>query len=506
MTVSTFNPTNDLSKKILNTQILPELPQNIIEPLERVMESSKSTEINNPNNNPNTDLSSSDSTLFFEQSDSKVNSKIHPEDINPQIQKPKFNLFNILFSSREFDFQCNAFDFFRLFLALVVVVYHGFVVFYTNNGYSFFKANWVYFPFDMLSKEDGYTHIGSIAVLGFFIISGFLIARSAVYTKSWLEFFAKRFWRVYPGYIMSLFLACAFFAPLAMLLQNKVALAPQIASETWQFFIRNILIETPVLQIPTLTTGYFSGSYWTLLQEVRAYILIAGLGYFGFLKRKQWTLGLTLLTNILSAVVLYNDNFRKIWDLLFYDFRFLILFNYFLVGSCFFLYLNRIRWTWFSFTLSIILLYLGYQNNLMGIVGSIAGTYAILFLSQVLPFKNWAKRIGDWSYGVYVYSSPLQICLLFTPFGRTNFGVYLLVSLVLSLFCGYLSWNFWEKRFLKISKKTTPPNDQSINEGTIISQSSEPIVIDQKEPPKPSQIYDSTKPVIQSQSITTTFL
>jgi peptidoglycan/LPS O-acetylase OafA/YrhL len=371
--------------------------------------------------------------------------------------KTRFNPFGFLFQSREFDFHSNAFDFLRLFLALVVVVYHGFIVFNTNNGHTFFRANWIYFPFDMLSKEEGYTHIGSIAVLGFFIISGFLIARSAVYTKSWLEFFQKRFWRVYPGYIMSLLVACVFLAPLALVLQDKFDQAPAIAAETWQFFIRNILIETPVIQIPTLTSGYFSGSYWTLLQEVRAYILIAFLGYLGLLKQKKWTVALTILTNAVSVLVLYNDSFRKMWDILFYDFRFIVLFNYFLVGACFFLYLDRIRWSWISFGLSLVLLYLGVEYNLMGLVGPIAGSYGVLFLSQVLPFKNWSKKIGDWSYGVYVYSSPIQICLLFTPFGRSNFGIYLLISILLSLFFGYLSWNYWEKRFLVKKLSQTNP-------------------------------------------------
>ena len=351
---------------------------------------------------------------------------------------PSFNQHKI------FDFKNNSFDFIRLFLACLVVVFHAFGFYYSNN---FWHSPFIYFNADVMSR-GGRTDWGELAVLGFFVISGFLITRSAIYSKSWASFFAKRFRRIYPGYLGSLFVTCFVFAPLTLVFRNDYSQLSTVINETLGFFFRSLWIETPVTKIPTLTSYYFNGSYWTLLQEVRAYILIVILAYFGWLKSN---LKLGLITGLLHLTYftgLYYPTTRFWVDFVFYDFRFVALFTYFLVGAMFFVNLEKIKWTWLGFTLSCFGILLSFQYNLAGIFLPVCGSYWLLFLSQVLPFKNLSTRIGDLSYGIYVYSSPLQVCLLYTPLVSLGFGIYTLTTLIISIVFGYLSWNYVEKRFL----------------------------------------------------------
>jgi peptidoglycan/LPS O-acetylase OafA/YrhL len=96
---------------------------------------------------------------------------------------------------------------------------------------------------------------------------------------------------------------------------------------------------------------------------------------------------------------------------------------------------------------------------LVGVIFNIGGllfppciAYSVLFLSQVLPVKDLSKKIGDYSYGVYIYSTPIQILLHYIIASGVismGFKTYNVVSILISIIAGFLSWNLVEKRFLK---------------------------------------------------------
>jgi peptidoglycan/LPS O-acetylase OafA/YrhL len=70
-------------------------------------------------------------------------------------------------------------------------------------------------------------------------------------------------------------------------------------------------------------------------------------------------------------------------------------------------------------------------------------------LTQTIPVQNLAKKYGDWSYGVYIYSSPILSIL--HSFGVPQFGFYIYSSMAvtISIVFGYLSYHLVEKQFLK---------------------------------------------------------
>ena len=68
------------------------------------------------------------------------------------------------------------------------------------------------------------------------------------------------------------------------------------------------------------------------------------------------------------------------------------------------------------------------------------------------PGEKFIKKIGDCSYGIYIYSFPLQQILM-NLFPSLDQKKLISISLPISILLGFLSWRFVEKKFLKRSSK-----------------------------------------------------
>src|SRR2546422_805983 len=95
----------------------------------------------------------------------------------------------------------NNFDFLRFFFALLVIYSHSYALVLTRAVSERTE------PFRILTR--GQAAGGALAVDGFFIISGFLIARSWFSSKGLFDYLKKRVLRIYPGFIVAVAL-CAF--------------------------------------------------------------------------------------------------------------------------------------------------------------------------------------------------------------------------------------------------------------------------------------------------------
>lgn len=77
------------------------------------------------------------------------------------------------------------------------------------------------------------------------------------------------------------------------------------------------------------------------------------------------------------------------------------------------------------------------------------GLVAVLILSlgfvAIKGIKNFGD-LGDASYGVYIYSFPIQQTLVW--FYKMNTYILMIYSVVLSIVFGFLSWHLIEKKML----------------------------------------------------------
>ncbi|CAN5212023.1 acyltransferase [soil metagenome] len=345
----------------------------------------------------------------------------------------------------------NSLGLIRLVLASLVIFDHAFPL----GGYG---AD----PFWTLTK--GQASLGSIAVLGFFIISGYLIAKSAM-SADWLQFLWRRFLRIFPAYWVVLLFTALIVAPIIWTIGGNALSAYFTFAPTGPvaYFVKNFTLQIGTYGIYDLlatTTPYgrevqasvFNGSLWTLAYEWQCYIMIGLLALAGVLAKARFVV--PLLTAFVGAVEVmsfidWDATSRFVPALA--DPELLQLTFAFLVGSSIAVYSNEII---FDNRLGIfagVLALLSLRFGAFSIVGVAAASYFVFYLAARLPRRvQWIGGKSDYSYGVYIYGFLVQQVLAY--FGVHNLGYvpFVLIALVLSLGFAWLSWHLVEKRAMAL--------------------------------------------------------
>lgn len=183
----------------------------------------------------------------------------------------------------------NAFDLLRLTAALAVIGEHSWVL--TGNGTP-------------LPATTG-TGLGRIGVGVFFLISGYLIARSWGADPSLRRFALRRALRIYPAYAVVVVLTVFALGPALTSLSTGEYFG---SAGTWSHLVRNLLIVPVQYDLPGVfetvpEPGAVNGSLWTIRVEVFCYAAVAVLGVAGVLRRRL-ALGLLAVAAVGFAAVL----------------------------------------------------------------------------------------------------------------------------------------------------------------------------------------------------------
>lgn len=359
------------------------------------------------------------------------------------------------------DTRRNNFDFLRFFLASLVIFSHSYLVL-TPDGNQI----------EPLSRATYMKrNYGSLAVVGFFAISGFLITQSWLRTPQMLDYFKKRVLRIYPGWTAALLVCVLVVAPL---------LRPhhELALHDWGTygFLSQLLLHNMGLLKPLPGAGLPDGSTWTVPFEILCYALVAALGAPGLLRRRLWVFALAaaLLLYVNSPALTLNQTFGPVvpgFQIPYFgNLQCLPLFVVcFLSGALFLLFRDRIPHSPWLLAASAALVGLTlFRLPLAGLFFVILPTFGLylLFYLAFLPLGNlyrWAKH-GDLSYGVYLYAYPIQRLLISEQFRRYHLTPLTLFLLAWVLSCGaaVLSWRFVERPFLRRKPRSPlPPAEQA---------------------------------------------
>ncbi len=286
---------------------------------------------------------------------------------------------------------------------------------------------------------------GTWAVNVFFAISGFLICKSWDRQPSIKRFVVARALRIYPALWVCIALCvCGLGAAFTTLPRGEYF----AHIDTLKFVAINAVM---ILGERTTLPGVFDGQsinspLWTLPYELRMYVMLLLLGSLGLLRK-----GPVLLFIVAVAAVgfgwgaLHGHHADAVPQLC----RFILCF---FSGAAFYVWRDRIV---LSHRIAGAMLLL-----LAASVAVLQVEWRILLLTLATPYLSlWAayvpggairhyNRVGDYSYGMYIYGTPVQMMLVETVSRHWGVGLNFVITAGLTLVVAALSWHILEKRAL----------------------------------------------------------
>lgn len=350
----------------------------------------------------------------------------------------------------------NAIGAIRLALATAVLVSHAFPL-----------GGWVTDPIYVWTR--GQAGGGTLAVLGFFAISGYLITLSAE-RGSAARFFVRRGARLLPAYWVALIVAAFLITPLAWVAQGKSfsAFFDLHGNSPFSYVARNALLyvqqwgvndvfldSTPYGRISGMDS--VNGSLWTLVYEAACYLIVGATIVFG-VRRFRAMLVPTLCIASLVALAAMTVAPGAVLPLVPAPLspEGLRLIPAFLVGSTIAVFRHRVRASRFVAAAAVVVVVASLGLGGFWVIGVPALSYLVLWLGYGLPRR--LRGIGtknDVSYGLYLYAWPVQQTTVVLGWNSWGFVAWTLTSLAISLLLAWASWILVERPAANRASKAT---------------------------------------------------
>jgi peptidoglycan/LPS O-acetylase OafA/YrhL len=344
----------------------------------------------------------------------------------------------------------NSLMFLRLGLAILVIFAHS----YELGG----------FGNDPLKSRYGFGY-GELAVDCFFAISGFLITNSYLNSSSVKSYVWKRCLRIFPGFWACLSITALILCPVLYFLQygnfnniNNLFNNSFIDYVKVNFFLRINQNGIEGLFQNHPAQGVLNGSLWSLFPELLCYFGVVVFGKLGFLSKQRKILALVffflLILYITKASILSYFQPTSLYGKVWYLIKLLGLFTYFIAGALLFLHKDIIPFNPLMAAGSCLIFIICIQLNLFEIVGPILLPYVLFGLAITLPLQRF-DRFGDYSYGLYIYSYPIQQTIYFFMPKTSSPGIFFAMSVLITFPLAWLSWQWVEQPALSFKKIVT---------------------------------------------------
>jgi peptidoglycan/LPS O-acetylase OafA/YrhL len=290
------------------------------------------------------------------------------------------------------------------------------------------------------------TASGTMAVYGFFGISGFLITASAERNRAG-RYLWQRALRILPAFWVSLVLTAFGLALVGWLVGGHSIHGYDQGSDSPVLFVwRNLLLQTVQ---NTIHGTVWNGSMWTLFYEALCYLGLLALARVGALRHRAallavaaaaWTTQI-LITISPKQAQTFNLTHNWIWMNIV---KFAAIF---LVGAVLWAYRDLIPdsgWLALGCTLlfaaSLALpgtrpAFLFRLND----IGAPLVAYPLLWLGCHLPLQRVGAK-NDYSYGTYLYAFPITQLLVIAGASAFGYIPFALIVLVCTAACAVGSW------------------------------------------------------------------
>jgi len=287
-----------------------------------------------------------------------------------------------------------------------------------------------------------FTSFGDIGVDVFFVISGFLVTASYFNRAGFWAYFKSRCLRIFPGLVACLLLTAFLLGPLVSRVPPESYFS---ARETYAFVLRNTLLVVQYTLpgvFQDLPVPAVNGSLWTLPAEFRLYVVIGLLGATGLLANRRLYLPVALA--LAAVAVLAGPDL----SLMFNRPPYLSLFLFFLAGSLLCVYARHVPVSSLILAVLVALPWPFHATRAFPWLLAAALSYGVIWFAYA-PRLYAFNRLGDYSYGLYIYSFPIQQTLR-QCFAGIHPWTMFAAATPLTLFCAMVSWHLIEERALRL--------------------------------------------------------
>lgn len=365
----------------------------------------------------------------------------------------------------------NSIGLIRLVLALSVVVSH---------------ANPVGFGTGDPGAANQGVSVGAMAVTGFFVLSGFLITRSAMRLNLGRYLWARAL-RILPGLWLCLLITAFVVAPLLAMHQHGGVLphgfwraagdSPfrYVRVNMWtgllQFDVSGVL--SHALATGTAHNPAFDGALWTLAYEATCYLVVGGLAVTAVLRRAPRLvlaiavlLWFCMLQDLWHAHTLYavQNLHASYLTIPFFGHHIGSLSTSYLIylglpfalGAVFQLYIKKLPINDVLGIAGFAVFFLSLFFGGYFAFGVPALAYALMWFSVRSPLV--LRKVGrkrDLSYGIYIYGFVVEQVLVVLGVAAKGYWTYLSAAIAGTVLISLLSWYAIEKPALLL-KDWTP--------------------------------------------------
>jgi peptidoglycan/LPS O-acetylase OafA/YrhL len=340
-----------------------------------------------------------------------------------------------------FDPRKNALNSWRLALAMLVIVFHSFPL--TGRDVPFAPAR-------QLLREIG--------VDGFFAISGFLIIASWLGNPRLRNYFVARAFRILPGFYTCLIVTAFVIAPIGVALQGGPARDLLLSTAPTKYILKNSAVWMFQFDVGGTPHGIpwtaaWNFSLWTLKWELLCYIAVAVLGVVGLLSRRWLLPAAMVLALSWAALVSYTTSYsglgRGLGPPEVQAGRFAVMF---LAGALVYQFRNVIPARWSLVGVSVVIVLAAGLLPNYRLIAAVPLAYAIIVSGALIHDKRFRLRT-DLSYGVYIYSFPIQQLLVICGLGSMNPIAFTTISALATLPIAALSWIVVEKPAMTLKSR-----------------------------------------------------
>jgi peptidoglycan/LPS O-acetylase OafA/YrhL len=338
----------------------------------------------------------------------------------------------------ELDRRTNNFDLLRLVAAWFVLFSHC----YPLTGQP---------VLDPFARYTGIDTLGGIGVSIFFVLSGYLVTISLERSSSVFSFAKKRVFRIFPALAVVTVYCAYWLGPVLTNLPLETYLKhPQTVAYLWNVSAWKIQYALPGVFATNPLPGVVNGSLWSLPYEINCYLALTALWVLPIPRRVAVTGAVIVLGFILYSMppIPPANSHEKYLSL-----NAVKLGLFFFVGAWFGMWRTKVRPTlWLGAMLVGVSLAISPSNvqTVVFVFGFAVFVLALGGRQGLLP--RLPEKMGDWSYGLFLYGFPVQQVLAMFGLANAGIAVFAMASTAISLAFAGLSWFWVEKPALALGR------------------------------------------------------